>query len=167
MNELFASGLEPRKIVLYGFIAIPALVRLGRLCSGRGIELLSFSICDVAPLAHNNYDMPLYGYDEGLYFSTGELRRLGGIVDKETLKRFLSRYIAGLDQPGDWSERQDRLFGGYGDERGDIVGHLRRSLRLIESLRGINSGQLWYDDFHDGIALREMGKLRESIQKYE
>lgn len=167
LNELFASGLEPRKIVIYGFIAIPALVRLGMVCSGRGIELLSFSICDVAPLAHNNYDMPLYGFDEGLYSSTGELRRLGSIVDVETLQRFMPRYIAGLDQPGDWSERQDRLFGGYGDERGDIVGHLRRSLRLIESLRGINSGQPWYNDFHDGIALRELGRLGETILEYE
>lgn len=167
LNELFATGLEPRRIVLYGFIAISALVRLGKMCSDKGIEFYSFSICDVASLGHNNYDMPLYGFDEGLYSSTGELRPLGSIVYMETLRRFMPWYIAGLDQPGDWSERQDRLFGGHRDERGDIVGHLWRSVRLIESLRGVNSGQPWYDDFHDGIALRELGRLRETIRLYE
>ena len=167
LSELLASGLEPVRVVLYGFIAIPSLIRLGGMCSDRGVELYSFSICDVAQLAHNNYDMPLYGFDEGLYSSVGELRRLGSVVDVETLRRFLPMYVGGLDQPGDWSERQDRLFGGHGDERGDIVGHLRRSVRLIESLRGINSGQPWYDDFHDGIALRELAILRETIWLYE
>jgi uracil phosphoribosyltransferase len=77
LKSLLASGLEPKKIVIYGFTAIQALVRLGKLCSERDIELLSFSICNLTQLAHNNYDMPLYGFDESLYSSTGKLRHMG------------------------------------------------------------------------------------------
>ena len=167
LMDLFGSGLNPETIILYGFIAIPALVRLGRICSERDVELHSFSICDVAQLACNNYDMPLYGLDESLFASTGALGRLGSIVDIETLRGMLLWYVAGLDQPGDWSERQKRLFNGFGDEAGDVVGHLRKSLGLVESLREINSRQPWYDELHDGIALEELRKLKETIQRYE
>jgi len=167
LGELFASGLNPERIVLYGFIAIPALLRLGALCSEAGAELFSFAICDIAQLAHNNYDMPLYGLDESLHTSTGELRGLGSIVDLDTLRGLLPWYVAGLDQPGDWSERQRRLFNGFGDEAGDILGHLGKSVGLVESLREMNSGQPWYDDFHDGIALDELERLRETMGRYE
>ena len=167
LGELFASGFSPDRIVLYGFIAIPALLRLGALCSEGGVELFSFAICDIAQLAHNNYDMPLYGLDESFHTSTGGLRRLGSIVDLDTLRGLLPKYVAGLDQPGDWSERQRRLFNGFGDEAGDIVGHLRKSIGLIESLREMNSEQPWYDGFHDDIAEDELEKLRVTMGKYE
>jgi len=167
LHELFGAGLKPEKIVMYGFIAIPAMVRLGKICSGRGIELSSFSICDYSQLARNNYDMPLYGLDESLFRSTGELQYMGSIVDEETLKLFLPRYVAGLDQPGDWSERQTTMFDGHVDVEGDIVGHLRKSIGLVESLREINSGQPWYDDLHNDVALAELGRLRETLEEYE
>jgi hypothetical protein len=148
---------------LYGFIAIPALIRLGALASEHEIELVSFAICDVAQLAHNDYDMPLYGLDESLYQASGELSRLGSIVDVETLRGVLPSYIAGLDQPGDWSERHISLFDGRGGDEGDIVGHLRKSLGLIESLQGINSRMSWYDDLHESIALKEMEEIKKAL----
>ncbi len=162
LEHLLSEGMDPERIVLYGFMAIPALVRIGRLCSERGIELASFSICDISQLADNNYDMPLYGLDESLA-STSELRRLGSIVDVETLRRFIPRYVAGLDQPGDWSERHDTLFNGVGLERGDIEGHLRKSVHLIESLGEINSRQAWYNEEQDEIARKELDSLRVTL----
>jgi uracil phosphoribosyltransferase len=167
LRDLFESGFKPRRIVLYGFIAISALVKLGQFSQRNGVGLTSFSICDISQLAHNNYDMPLYGLDESLYSSNGELARLGSIVDVETLREFLPRYVAGLDQPGDWSERQTTLFDGYGNERGDISHHLRNSMRLIEALREINPRQPWYNEYHDNIALKEMKRLRETLREYE
>jgi hypothetical protein len=167
LKELFASGFSPDRIILYGFIAIPALMRIGALCFEAGVELFSFAICDIAQLAHNNYDMPLYGLDESLHASTGGLRRLGSIVELDTLKGLLPKYVAGLDQPGDWSERQRRLFNGFWDEAGDILGHLRKSIGLVESLREMNSKQPWYSGFHDDIVKHELEKLRLIMGKYE
>jgi len=162
--NLMGSGLEPERIILYGFMAIPALTRMGTLCRREGIEMYSFAICDLTQLAHNNYDMPLYGFDESLYTSKGELGRLGSVVDLGTLREMLPRYVAGMDQPGDWSERQRDLFNGSGNEAGDIGGHLRKSIGLVESLREINSGQDWYDELHDEIASREMIRLRKALK---
>lgn len=167
VKDMLEAGFRPRKMILYGFIAIPALIRLGALASEQGIELVSFAICDITPLAYNNYDMPFYGLDESLYKATGELSRLGSIVDAETLRGVLPSYVAGLDQPGDWSERHVSLFNGHGGDEGDIVGHLRKSLGLIGSLRGINSGQPWYDELQDSIALKEMEELEKTLVKYE
>jgi len=166
MNDLLEIGVKPRKIILYGFISIPALTRLGRLTSEKEIELVSFAIGNIMHLAHNNYDMPLYGLDEGLYSVTGELKHLGSIVDIETLKRYLPKYIAGLDQPGDWSERQNTLFNGYGYENGDIYGHLIKSIKLIDSLRKTNSKRSWYNDFHHDIASIELEKLENTLESY-
>lgn len=165
LEDLIERGLKPRKIILYGFISIPALIRIGRLTFEEGIELVSFSIGNIMQLAYNKYDMPLYGLDESLYSATGELKRLGSIVDKETLKRYLPRYIAGMDQPGDWSERQINLFDGYGYERGDINGHLKKSVELINSLKNINSEQSWYNDFHKYIASTELKKVKSRQQQ--
>ncbi len=166
LSHLLGEGVEPERVVLYGFTAIPALERLGLLCAGWGVELVSFSICDITQLASNHYDMPVYGLDESLWESSGELRRLGSIVDMETLRRFMPRYVAGLDQPGDWSERHLDLFDGAGVVPGDVAGHLRRSIGLVESLVGLNSGQPWYDGWHGEIAEAELGLLREELRGY-
>jgi hypothetical protein len=165
--ELFEARLEPKRIILYGFIAIPALNRVGTICEEKGIEMHSFAICDVTQLADNHYDMPLYGLDESLHKSTGEVRRLGSIVAKDTLASMLPRYVAGMDQPGDWSERQVSLFTGRGNESGDIVGHLEKSLGLIESLRELNSEQPWYGEGHEAIALAEKQRLTEALLRYK
>ena len=158
--ELFKGGLEPERIFLYGFIAIPALTRIGIICEEMGIEMHSFAICDVTQLADNHYDMPLYGLDESLHASTGEVRKLGSIVAEETLAGMLPEYVAGMDQPGDWSERHLALFNGKGNEAGDIRGHLEKSLGLVESLKALNSGQPWYDKGHDAIASAERQRLQ-------
>jgi uracil phosphoribosyltransferase len=160
LNSLLDEGFKPGKIILYGFIAIPALAILGKTCLKNKIDMFSFSICNITQLAHNNYDMPLYGLDESLYDSNKQLRGLGSIVDITTLRRFLPSYVSGLDQPGDWSERQTSLFDGSGSVRGDIIRHLDNSIRLIASLRKLNSTQLWYDEKHDEIARRELNQLR-------
>jgi hypothetical protein len=164
--ELFEIGLEPKRIILYGFIAIQALTRIGRICEEKGIEMHSFAICDVTQLASNHYDMPLYGLDESLYTATGEIRRLGSIVAKETLIGMLPKYIAGMDQPGDWSERQVSLFNGMGTEAGDIRGHLEKSLELVKSLGALNTGQPWYDEGHKTIAFAEKLRLRKALEGY-
>lgn len=166
LGKLFSSGWNPDRIILYGFIAIPALIRLGALSSDVGAELFSFAICDITQLAYNNYDMAIYGIDESLYVSTGKIKRLGSIVDNETLREILPNYVAGLDQPGDWSERHTRLFNGFGDEMGDIAGHLKKSINLIESLRAINSEMSWYNDTHNQIALKELEKLKIRLASY-
>ena len=164
--HLFGKGVVPDRVVLYGFIAIPALERLGLLCAGWGVNLVSFSICDVTQLASNHYDMPVYGLDESLWESRGELRLLGSIVDMETLGRLIPRYVAGLDQPGDWSERHLDLFDGDGVVSGDITGHLQKSIGLVESLVGLNSGQPWYDGWHEEIAEAELRRLREALSGF-
>jgi hypothetical protein len=161
--ELFEGGLEPERIFLYGFIAVPALTRIGGICEERGIEMHSFAICDVTQLADNHYDMPLYGLDESLHASTGEVRKLGSFVAEETLAGMLPEYVAGMDQPGDWSERHLSLFNGMGNEAGDIRGHLEKSLGLVESLKALNSRQPWYKDSHDDIAFAEMQRLQEAL----
>jgi uracil phosphoribosyltransferase len=166
INDLLERNLKPRKIILYGFISIPALTRLGELTSEKDIELVSFAIGNIMQLAHNKYDMPLYGLDESLYSETGELKRLGSIVDVETLRIYLPDYVASLDQPGDWSERQSTLFNGYEYERGDIHGHLTRNMEIIDSLRKISSKQSWYNDFHRAISSTELSKLEETLQGY-
>ena len=128
---------------------------------------MSFSLCDISQLAHNNYDMPIYGLDESLYTYMGGMRRMGSIIDSETLKDVLPQYVAGMDQPGDWSERQSTLFNGRGNEVGDMMGHLTKSLRLIESLNEINSEQPWYNKFHSRIADRELKMIREALEDLE
>jgi hypothetical protein len=164
--HIFDNGAVPDRAVLYGFTAIPALERLGLVCAGWGVDLVSFSICDVTQLASNHYDMPVYGLDESLWESRRELRRLGSVVDVETLKRMMPRYVAGLDQPGDWSERHLDLFDGAGAVSGDVAGHLRKSVGLVESLVGLNSRQPWYDGWHGGIAEAELGLLREALRGF-
>lgn len=167
LTDLFESGLTPDRVVLYGFTAIPALMKVGAVCSEYGVGVHSFSICDLTQLASNNYDMPLYGVDESLHSSSGELQGLGSIVDRETLLSLFPKYVAGMDQPGDWSERQRTLFTGTGYVEGDIPGHLKKSARLIESLQKINMSQPWYDANHDGIAVEELGQLKSTLGKYE
>ena len=111
-------------------------------------------------LSDNLYDMPLYGLDDSLHASTGGTRKLGNIVAKETLMGMFPKYVAGMDQPGDWSERHLTLFNGKGNEAGDIRGHLKKSLGLVESLKALNSGQPWYNERHDAIASAERQRLQ-------
>jgi uracil phosphoribosyltransferase len=166
LQELFAAGLEPSQIILYGFIAIPALERIGNICKEKGIKMHSFAICNLTQLASNYYDMPIYGLDESLYASKRRIRKLGSIIAKKTFLGILPKYIAGMDQPGDWSERQVSLFNGQGNEAGDIKGHLKKSLNLIESLKSLNSTQKWYNDIHEEISNKEIKSIEKVLIDY-
>jgi len=165
--DLMGNGFKPDRIILYGFIAIPALTRLGALCEEHGVELHSFAVCDVAQLAHNNYDMCIYGPDESLYRKTGRRGALGSVIDRETLRRLLPLYVPGLDQPGDWSERQSSLFDGFANRSGDIRGHLSKSISLVETLMEMNAGEEWYTETHEEAARTELSLLRETLAGYE
>jgi uracil phosphoribosyltransferase len=165
--DLIGNGFRPDRIILYGFIAIPALLRLGSLCEEHGVDLYSFAICDLAQLAHNNYDMCIYGPDESLYRETRRRGALGSVIDRATLRRLLPRYVPGLDQPGDWSERQSLLFDGVANRSGDIRGHLLKSISLIETLMEMNAGEEWYTETHEEAARVELGLLSRTLKGYE
>ncbi len=165
--DLMGNGFKPDRIILYGFIAIPALIRLGALCEEHGVDLHSFAICDLTQLAHNNYDMCIYGLDESLYRETRRKEALGSVIDRATLRRLSPRYVPGLDQPGDWSERQSLLFDGVANRSGDIRGHLSKSIRLIESLMEMNAGEEWYTETHEEAARTELSLLRSTLAGYE
>ena len=166
INDLIAHGLKPERVILYGFIAAPSLQRLGQLCQQHKIELISFGICNITPLAHNNYDMPLFGLDESYYTKTGKIRYLGCIIPTETLGRLLPEYVAGMDQPGDWSERHHQLFNGNGNENGNIMGHLKKSQHLIQILDNLNSQQKWYTELHREIANKTLNTINDEMNKY-
>jgi len=167
INRVHEIGVSPEKIVLYGFISIPGLLKLANICADKDIEVYSFAICDLTQLAWNNYDMPIYGIDEGLHQAEGKVRKLGSIIHEETLAGILPHYVAGLDQPGDWSERQLQLFNGNSNEAGNIKGHCMKSIQLIESLDRINQTQPWYKEQHGEIARMELKKLRETMANYQ
>jgi uracil phosphoribosyltransferase len=164
--DLMRNGLKPDRMILYGFIAVPALVRLGAFCEEHGVDLYSFAICDLTQLAHNNYDMCIYGPDESLYKETLRREALGSVIDRATLHRLLPSYIPGLDQPGDWSERQSLLFDGVANRSGDIRGHLVKSIGLIETLMEMNAGEEWYTETHEEAARAELGLLRQRLMGY-
>jgi len=165
--DLIGNGFRPDRIILYGFIAIPALLRLGALCEVHGVDLYSFAICDLAQLAHNNYDMCIYGPDESLYRQTRRRGTLGSVIDRATLRRLMPRYVPGLDQPGDWSERQSLLFDGVTNRRGDIRGHLLKSISLIETLMEMNAGEEWYSGTHEEAAKSELELLKRTLTSYD
>jgi uracil phosphoribosyltransferase len=165
--DLIGNGFRPDRIILYGFIAIPALFRLGALCEEHGVDLYSFAICDLAQLAHNNYDMCISGPDESLYRETRRRGTLGSVIDRATLRRLLPRYVPGLDQPGDWSERQSLLFDGVANRRGDIRGHLLKSISLIETLMEMNAGEEWYTETHEEAAKSELRLLKITLAGYD
>ncbi len=162
LNESKKRGSNITDVVLYGFIAIPALKLLKKTTDEHGIKLHAFAIGNISELASNNYDMTLYGIDESYFSKHGEIKKLGSIVDKSTLENYLQEFIPGCDQPGDWSDRQSRIFTGLGYETGDIKGHLTRSINLIENLRKISKYEAW----QDAIARKEITKLRKVLSTY-
>jgi hypothetical protein len=160
-------GYNPRMVILYGFISIPALIRMSKICQEHDIELKSFAICDLTQLSQNNYDMCIYGPDESKYNTSGEYKPLGSIIASKTLSGVLTDYIPGLDQPGDWSERQTELFNGYEEEHGDIRGHLQKTIKIIESLHKINQKRDWYMEYHEKATINELKKLRAKLKELE
>jgi hypothetical protein len=150
------------EIILYGFISIPALKKINETTKRHGIKLVAFSIENLTELAHNNYDMTLYGIDEGLWRTSKKIRKLGSIVDLKTLERFLPEFIPGSDQPGDWSERQTSVYVTKEKKinvRNDT--HLKNSIQLIRNLKKISNFTIWQEQ----IANQELQYLKTTLQK--
>jgi hypothetical protein len=156
-------GSTIKEIILYGFISTPALKTIGATVKRHGIKLVAFSIGDITELAHNGYDMTMYGIDEGLWRVSGEIRKLGSIVDSKTLERFLPEFIPGSDQPGDWSDRQTSVYVTKEKMeriRNDV--HLHNSIKLIESLKKISNFMPW----QKRIAEKELRFLHSTLQRF-
>jgi hypothetical protein len=152
-----------KEIILYGFISIPALKAIGNTVKQYGIRLVAFSIGDIPQLAKNSYDMTLYGIDESLWNASGKIRKLGSIVDPKTLDRFLSEFIPGSDQPGDWSDRQTSVH--VTKEKKEQIRadeHLNNSIKLIESLKRISNFTPWQEK----IAQKELQLLYSSLHRF-
>jgi hypothetical protein len=163
LQHMFSNGLSSEKVIIYGFIAAPAIERVYSLVEEYGATLYVFAICDISQLFANNYDMPLYGLDEHLYKQDGSIKHLGSIVSLETLRDMILHYVPGMDQPGDWSERHNDLFNGFNNERGDIRGHLQKSIKLIQSLDELNHQQSWYITYIHDLAQKEIENCRRLL----
>lgn len=163
LEYMFEEGLNVESVILYGFIAEPGIERVYKLLKEHDISLIVFAICDVSQLYTNNYDMPLYGLDEHLYQQEGKIKPLGSIVSIETLRDMIPNYVPGMDQPGDWSERHQDLFNGYANESGDILGHLQKSIELMESLDLINKQQEWYNEAINKITKAEIESCKRLL----
>jgi len=164
-EECARVGSEVSKIVLYGFISLPALEVLKRVAESEGVELVAFPLLDISELAYNRYDMPIYGLDEGLWSAKGVVRKLGSVIDLRTLRRCLPEFPPGMDQPGDWSERQALVFTGSGYEKGDMAKHLRNSLSLLRRLRDLSMKQSWYRSWQEKAFRREEEALERALGK--
>ncbi|MCW3997956.1 MAG: hypothetical protein NWF10_05230 [Candidatus Bathyarchaeota archaeon] len=152
-----------KEIILYGFISIPALKAISETSKLHGIKLVAFSIGDITELAHNSYDMTLYGIDESLWSASGKIRKLGSIVDPKTLDRYLPEFIPGSDQPGDWSDRQTSVHVTKEKKQQIRVDkHLRNSIKLIESLKRISNFTPW----QKLITEKELQLLYSILQRF-
>jgi len=142
----------------------PTLKKIRETIKRHGINIVTFSIGNIAELAHNGYDMTLYGIDESYWSASGETRKLGSIVDSQTLERFLREFIPGSDQPGDWSDRQTSVY--VTKEKKEQIRsnkHLFNSINLIESLKKISNFTPW----QERIANKELQLLYASLQKLD
>ncbi len=161
LDELERKGTKVEKLVLYGFITRVAAGRIAEEALSKGVkEVTVIALVDLADLASNDYDMVLYGPDLHAWATQREFKPLGATVGLETFADILPHYVPGLDQPGDFSERQSKLFNGIGWEEGNIAGHLRSAIEAIETLLTIPNIEDWQRE----IAVDELEKLRETLK---
>jgi len=152
------------EVILYGFIAIEGLRKLENFLYGIGVnKIYVIAMQDLAPLASNLYDMPLYGPDESLWGSRGEINFLGAVADYETVERMFHEYAPGMDQPGDWSERQIQLYNGVGYERGNMRNHLRKSLKILKNLYQLAKSKNLYDRYILDIYSRRIASITDAL----
>ncbi len=157
-RELEARSCTVRTLVLYGFITDIAVRRIARFAADRGVDrVVAVALVDLAALASNDYDMVLYGPDLHAWRIKRKLVRLGATVGLETFADMVRIYVPGLDQPGDFSERQSSLFNGVGWTSGDISGHLRSTEDAIETLLTVPDLEDWQRE----IAEEELDRVRE------
>ena len=164
LEEAEKVGSKIEKVILYGFIARDALQLLKETAEENDFCLIAFAMEDVMELAHNKYDMTLYGLDFSYWEKFMEPRKLSSTVPYEVLQDFLSDFVPGSDQPGDFSSRQSRLFNGNKWETGTIFCHLTNSARLIRGLKSISRGEPWYH--HDEIINKRLRELQWTRVKY-
>lgn len=145
------SGCKIKKVLFYGFISEESVKKLTSFLESYNISSEFYALENVTPLASNGYDMPLYGLDEPLYRSEGKKVKLAASAPEEVVERMLPCYFPGMDQPGDWSERQVKLFDGYSWKEVDLKVHAKRSLEVLNSLREISKSEDWYDEAHEEI----------------
>lgn len=160
-----SSSSTVSQLILYGFISEKGVKKIVEYAKEVGVEeIYVFALQDLTPLAYNNYDMPLYGPDESWWSERHELKCLGAVVDIEVLREMLPYYAPGADQPGDWSERQPRLFNGYDYEPGDIKGHLEKSLHMLEKLLEISRKASWFTKEIEEIYKERMKCIRDVLR---
>lgn len=162
-EALSELNVKLRALTLYGFLSLPGLLSV---LKGQWAErTIAVTVEDFAALALNMYDMPLYGVDGARYAATGKVESIGGATVFEALEGLAPRYAPGMDQPGDWSERQPLLVAGHRLEEGDVTGHLRRSLEALERLRALARRAEWYRPWMEEVyAERERG-LGEALAR--
>jgi len=145
------KGARVGEVHVYGFLSEVGVRRVAEFLRGEGVEKVYFyAIQDLTALASNEYDMPLYGPDLPSHRS-GKRVTIGGIAAGKTLERMLPHYFPGMDQPGDWSERQCELYNGEGYERGRVREHLERSLRALDELAEAAREYPWYGDWVEKV----------------
>ncbi len=161
-KELEERSCSVGTLVLYGFITGAAVRGIAEFASTSGVErVVAVALVDLAALASNDYDMVLYGPDLHAWRTRREVVRLGAVVGPETFADMIQIYVPGLDQPGDFSERQSTLFDGVSWTRGDILGHLRSAADSIETLLTVPGLEDWQRE----IAEEELDRVRELAGK--
>jgi uracil phosphoribosyltransferase len=159
MGEL--KGVKFRRVFAYGFLSEEGVRRVGGFLEGMGLQPVFVAIEDLTALASNNFDMPLYGPDIG----SSDRRLLGGVTDMGILEKMIDAYFPGIDQPGDWSERQCILFNGESMEYGRIREHLEKSLSRLEALRSELATLGWYPEWLEGVYARRRSALLGAMPK--
>jgi len=147
LRELRARGLRAAQLVVYGFVSLEGLTRIP--CAVKQTCVVALE--NYTALASNCYDMPLYGLDRAFYERSNELRSIGGATLFEVFEKLVAEYAPGMDQPGDWSERQPLLESESGLEAGNIKLHLERSLEALRSLRIITRKAPWYREWMERV----------------
>ncbi len=165
LGKCKAAGCRISTLVLYGFISERAIKAIEDSTRGLIKEVLAFAIEDITPLAENGYDMPLYGLDYSAFETRKEKVRLAAWVPHDVFKEMYGCYYPGMDQPGDWSERQVELFDGTKTTKVDLSIHLRRSAELMKGLRNANLGEPWYGEHHEKIYQEIYHKIEDELAK--
>ncbi len=158
LQVLRFKGITLTAVYIYGFISLPGARRVAEALRGQGVEPVFIAVENLSALSSNMYDMPLYGPDP----ADPDIL-LGSAAPPEAFRAMLPHYYPGMDQPGDWSERQCLLFNGIGYERGDVAGHLRRSLEMLEELHKASSGRDWYRGWMEDIYHERRHGLEEAL----
>jgi len=149
-------------LVIYGFIADYGLERIAKEAKALKINFTYFfALEDVAALAGNYYDMVLYGPDT----SQEAFKPLGAITHYDILRECINYYVPGLDQPGDWSNRQPVLFNGNTWEKVDLLQHLSESRETIESIQQRYSRYMWFKKWHKHICEAQIRAIKAQEER--